>query len=131
MKKLICVKNVHNIRNFLIFAAQTIKNKGVMRSFDINDVRREYVSLRDQLRDYESQYQRITANDGHTARVRGIEFSFKNGTVEVFRPSKRVPLLLAPFVKALKETIDGLRQSMATIREEFRNEINFEEYGEF
>lgn len=93
----------------------------------MEDVRREYRSLRDQLRDYESQYQRITANDGHTARVRAIEFSFKDRTVEVFRPSKHVPLLLAPFVKALKETIDGLRQSMATIREEWGNEINFDE----
>ena len=97
-----------------------------MGSFDINDVRREYLSLRDQLRDYEHQLERIKANDGHTARVRGIEFSFKSGTIEVFRPSKHVPLLLQPFIDALEQTVRGLRQSMATIREEWGKEIDFD-----
>ena len=97
------------------------------QSFDINDVRREYLSLRDQLRDYEQQLGRITANDGHTARVRAIEFSFKDRTVEVFRPSKHVPLLMEPFVEAIKATIRGINQSMDLIREEWGNEINFDE----
>lgn len=93
----------------------------------MEDVKREYNNLMAQLKDYEQQYQRIVANDGHTAKVRGIEFSFKDRTVEVFRPSKHVPLLLGPFIEALKKTIDGIRQSMALIREEYGNEIQFDE----
>ena len=100
-----------------------------MAEFSIEDVKREYNNLRAQLKDYEQQYQRIVANDGHTAKVRGIEFSFKDRTVEVFRPSKHVPLLLEPFIDALRKTIEGLRQSMALIREEWGKEINFEEDG--
>ena len=72
-----------------------------MKEFDLNDVKREYEGLKAQLRDYEKQLERITQNDGHTARVRGIEFSFKNGTIERFVPSKHVPLLLEPFVEDL------------------------------
>ena len=96
-----------------------------MAEFNIDDVRREYVSLREQLTDYEAQLGRIEANDGHTAKVRAIEFSFKDRTVEVFRPSKHVPLLLEPFTDALRKTVEGLRQSMALIREEWGNEIDF------
>lgn len=98
-----------------------------MKQFDLDDIKREYDNLRDQASDYRKQYDRIIANDGHTAKVRSIEFSFKDRTVEVFRPSKHVPLLLEPFVDALRRTIGGLEQSMRLIREEWGNEINFDE----
>ena len=98
-----------------------------MKQFDLDDIKREYDNLKSQLEDYEQQYNRIIANDGHTAKVRSIEFSFKDRTVEVFRPSKHVPLLLEPFIDVLKKTIDGLEQSMRLIREEWGNEINFDE----
>lgn len=100
-----------------------------MTAFNLEDIRKEYDNLKLQLEDYEQQYNRIMANDGHTAKVRSIEFSFKDRTVEVFRPSKHVPLLLEPFIDALRKTIEGLRQSMALIREEWGKEINFEEDG--
>lgn len=98
-----------------------------MKNFDLEDIRREYNNLKGQLADYQKQYDRIVANDGHTAKVRAIEFSFKDRTVEVFRPSKHVPLLLEPFIDALRKTIEGLRQSMERICEEWGNEINFDE----
>ena len=95
--------------------------------YDLDDIKREYDNLRNQASDYRKQYDRIIANDGHTVNVRAIEFSFSDRTVEVFRPSKHVPLLLEPFLDALKRTIDGLEQSMRLIREEWGNEINFDE----
>ena len=98
-----------------------------MKQFDLDDIKREYDNLRDQASDYRKQYDRIIANDGHTAKVRAIEFSFKDRTVEVFRPSKHAPLLLEPFIDALRRTIEGLEQSMKLIREEWGNEINFDE----
>lgn len=98
-----------------------------MKQFDLDDIKREYDNLRDQASDYRKQYDRIIANDGHTAKVRAIEFSFKDRTVEVFRPSKHAPLLLEPFIDALRRTIEGLEQSMRLIREEWGSEINFDE----
>ena len=98
-----------------------------MKQFDLDDIKREYDNLRDQASDYRKQYDRIIANDGHIAKVRAIEFSFKDRTVEVFRPSKHAPLLLEPFIDALRRTIEGLEQSMRLIREEWGSEINFDE----
>ena len=38
-----------------------------MKQFDLNDIKREYDNLRLQAQEYRKQYDRIVANDGHTA----------------------------------------------------------------
>ena len=102
-----------------------------MKAFSLEDVRKEYVDIRSQLLAYAEQYNKIRAKmaEGHHVRVRSVEFSFKDRTVEVFMPSKYVPLLGDAFLEAIEKTIDGLQQSLDKIREEWGKEINFEEDG--
>ena len=100
-----------------------------MRTFDLEDIRKEYMDIRSQLVAYAEQYNKIRVKmaDGHHVRVRTVEFSFKDKTVEVFMPSKYVPLLGDAFLDAMEKTIEGLQQSLDKIREEWGNEINFDE----
>lgn len=100
-----------------------------MTVFNLEDIKKEYVDIRSQLVAYADQYNKIREKmaHGHHVRVRTVEFSFKDRTVEVFMPSKYVPLLGDAFLDAMEKTIEGLQQSLDKIREEWGNEINFDE----
>ena len=100
-----------------------------MAEFSMEDVKREYRDIRSQLVAYADQYNNIRKKmaEGHHVRVRTVEFSFKDRTVEVFMPSKYVPLLGDAFLEAIEKTISGLKQSLDKIREEWGNEINLDE----